>query len=129
MDVAAKLEPPTVRVKLGEPGAIDWGDKAVTAGARMVKVKGVELPTATVALPAEFSSAGVTVAVSCVGLTNAVESGLPFHRTVLPLENPVPLTRRLREVVPAGAEFGLRETRLTGFGLSLAMNPSSAPPP
>src|SRR5258708_27210126 len=95
----------------------------------MVNVRERGLPTATVALPAVLSNAPVTVPVSCVGLTNAVSRGLPFHTAGLPLENPVPFTRRLREVVPAGAEFGLRETRFTGFPLNLAMKASEYPPP
>src|SRR5713226_5183588 len=105
MDGAAKLEPPIVSVKLGEPGPIDCGDRELTAGGRMVNVSELELPTTTVTLPAVLSNAPGTAPVSCVGLTNAVSRGLPFHRAGLPLENPVPFTRRLREAVPAGAEF------------------------
>jgi hypothetical protein len=67
------------------------------------------LATVTFAVPDEVKRLSGTDAVNCVALRNVVERGEPFHCTVDPLTNPVPLTVSVKsEPRPTTDVLGLR---------------------
>jgi len=68
------------------------------------------------AVDAEAIRFAGTVAVNNVELLKAVDNAVPFHRTVEPLTNPVPLTTRVRLV-----EFKFKDM-MTGIDCALTIN-------
>ena len=67
---------------------------------------GAGLKTLMRAVPGVAISAAVIAAVNFVELTKMVTRVRPFHRTVDPEINPVPLISRLKSVPPAVAAAG-----------------------
>ena len=87
-----KLAPFTVSVKPAPPALAEFGLRPEIVGVGMLTGNEVEvdvLPpafiTVMLALPPAAINVAVTVAVSCVLLTNVVESAVPFHCTTAPL--------------------------------------------
>jgi hypothetical protein len=118
-----KLVPFTVSVKASPPAGVEAGLRLVIAGVGMVMEKLVavdvlppEFATVTLALPPLAISAAVTVAVTCVLLTNVVGSAVPFHCTVAPERKLAPLTVRVKSDPPAFADAGLRPL-MVGVGM------------
>jgi hypothetical protein len=93
-------------VRITSRGKIVKGRDAVTTPSALV--------TVTDAVPAISKEAG-TLAVSWVVLLKAVESGDPFHNTVIVLVKFAPVTISENAGPPATAEVGLRLIR-TGAG-------------
>lgn len=89
---------------------------------------GVAFTTVTLAVPAEAISLAGIATVSCVALTNVVARALPFHCTVEPLTNPLPLTVSVKAAPPAVAEFGLSVV-MAGVGLLMVKVRELALPP
>ena len=109
------------KVKLYSLSVIPSGSEEVRIKSRGKIVKGreaVTTPSALVtvmdAVPAISKEAG-TLAVSWVVLLNAVESGDPFHNTVIVFVKFAPVTISENAGPPATAEVGLRLMR-TGAG-------------
>jgi hypothetical protein len=69
-----------------------------------------------------------TVAVSCVEETNVVTSAVPFHFTVEPETNLVPLTVRVKSTPPEAAQLGLSDV-VVGSGLLMVMTSVAVPVP
>ena len=67
---------------------------------------GVGFNTVTEAVPTAVKSPTGTTAVNCVALTNVVTSDKPFHCTIAPLTNPLPVTVSVNDVPPTVAKFG-----------------------
>jgi hypothetical protein len=118
-----KLVPFTVSVNAGPPAGVEAGLRPEIVGVGMVMEKLVavdvlppEFATVTLAVPPLAISAAVTVAVSCVLLTNAVVSPVPFHCTAAPERNPVPFTVSVNWDPPAFTEGGLR-LLIVGVGI------------
>ena len=90
---------------------------------------GAGLNTVTVAVPAVATSVAGTDTLNCVLLTNVVDRLAPFHRTVEPDTNPVPVTTRVKSPPPAVAEPGLK-LEMTGPGtLIVKVTALEVPPP
>jgi hypothetical protein len=83
----------------------------------MVKLMPLEAPPALdnvmLALPAAVMRLAGTAAVNCVALENVVDSGEPFHCTIAPDANPVPVTVSVKPAPPAVAELGVSDV-MTG---------------
>jgi hypothetical protein len=121
--LVAKLTPVAVRVNEAEPSVVKAGERAEIMGrsGSTVKVRMLEtappgLETVTAADSAVFDMLAGTDAVNCEALRNAVASGEPFHSTVAPGTNLVPLTVRVNVATPSVAAFGLRLVRMAGAG-------------
>jgi hypothetical protein len=106
--------PVIVRLKAGPPAATELGLRAEMAGvgAAIVNVRLLEstaegLTTRTVAVPKVATREAGICAVSCVGLTNDVVTGAPFHWTTEPETKPVPVTVSVKPGEPAATELGL----------------------
>src|SRR5579872_2099719 len=61
-----------------------------------------------------------TAAVTCAGLTNVVDRGVPFQATTDPLTNPAPLTAIVKPAPPGIAEPGTVGESMYGTGLLTA---------
>jgi hypothetical protein len=116
--------------------AMEEGVTELRVGARMVKVRLVEVPppgggvrTSTFAVPVAPRRDVATVACSCVALTNDVGMADPFHRTTEAFTKFDPFTFMVKAGDPANAEEGLRDVRV-GAGLSMVnVNAGVSPPP
>src|SRR5205823_15102134 len=69
---------------------------------------GVGLNTVTEAVPGKATSATGTVAVNRSLLINVVANPVPFHLTVAPGTNPVPVTVRLKACPPGATAVGTK---------------------
>ena len=78
-------------------GSAELGAEVVNGNAFELTVR---FDTETCTVPCEAVSAAVIVAVSCVGLTNTVARGEPFQFTTDPFTKFVPVTVRVKLVVP-----------------------------
>lgn len=108
-------EPLTVSVNPGLPAATEVGERLVNViGCEVLIEKlrafDVTLPHCAVidAVPCCAIRLAGTVAVIWVAFTTVVESAAPFHRTLVPLMKPEPLTVSVNEGPPVVAEEGER---------------------
>ena len=113
-DPATNPVPVRVTVVSGLPAGAVLGLRLVSVGAGLVtaNVCGADVPPASATVtgrlpPAARAAAGMT-AVSCVGLTKVVATGVPLKLTAAALVNPVPVRVIVVSGLPAGAVFGLR---------------------
>jgi hypothetical protein len=75
------------------------------------------LETVMAAESAVLDKLAGTEAVNCVALTNPVASGEPFHSTVAPGTNLIPLTVKVKVATPSAAPLGLRLVMVAAGGL------------
>jgi hypothetical protein len=106
-----KLVPVKVIVRPDEPAVAEVGEMLVRVGPATLKTTPlVELPPGLVTvmneLPTDCMRLLLTDALNWVALTNVVGNAVPFHCTVDPFTNAVPLTVNCRVAEPAGVEVG-----------------------
>ena len=141
LDPETKPVPVTVRVNAAPPAVADEGESEVMVGVGLLTVKvfpvdvpppGAGLKTVTVGVPAVAMSVASMEAVACVEEMTLVVRSTPFHRTLAPETNPVPVTVRVNAVLPAMAELG-ESVEMAGIGLFAAVTENAAwlevPPP
>src|SRR5438874_12776892 len=96
----SKLAPFTVRVNASPPANALPGDRLLRVGAGLLTEKvcaaevtppGAGVTTVTEAVPVAARSAAGIAAVSCVALTKVVVRAAPFHCTLAPLHEPLPV--------------------------------------
>jgi hypothetical protein len=126
-EVATKLLPVTVRVKLAPPAIRLLGESALVPGKGLltVNVRAPDVPppgagvnTVTDAVPAVAMSLARMAAVSWVLLTNVVVRLAPFHRTTEPATKLLPVAVSVNPAPPAVRLLGASELS-TGAGLGL----------
>jgi hypothetical protein len=83
----------------------------------MLEIAPPGLETVTAAESTELDMLAGTDAVNCAVLTNVVASGEPFHITVAPGRNLVPLTVNVNAGTPSVAALGLRLVSMAAGGL------------
>jgi hypothetical protein len=129
--------PVTARVKARPPAVAVDGAKAVIEGDGLLMVNGellqvpppgAGLETVTWAVPAEAISVTRMAACNCVALMNVVVLADPFHLTVDPLMNPLPLTASVKARPPAVAVDGAKAV-IEGDGLAGALTVMAPPIP
>jgi hypothetical protein len=125
VDPCRKPAPFTVSVKAGPPAGTVFGFSPRILGVAPLIGRATELETAppglltvTLAVPGVPIKPAETEAFNVVPLRYIVDNAEPFHSTVDPLTNPVPLTIRVNAGVPAVAE--------AGFKLVIASGPITA---
>jgi hypothetical protein len=111
----AKLVPFTVSAKPALPAITDAGEVLVMVGTptENVELAGV-LPeedpsgfvTAMTTEPAVATRLAGTAACNCVELTKVVVKAVPLHSTVAPGTKFVPVTVKVKPVLPVGTELG-----------------------
>jgi hypothetical protein len=138
IEVETKFVPVTVRVNAAPPAvALDGESEArVGAGLLIVNVRAPEVPppgvgfvTVIDAVPAVAMSLAGTVAVKFVPLTYFVFSPVPFHFTVDPETNFVPVTVRVNAAPPAVALEGESEVAAGNGFLMVNVRALDVPPP
>jgi hypothetical protein len=111
----AKLVPFTVSAKPALPAITDAGEVLVMVGTptENVELAGV-LPeedpsgfvTAMTTEPAVATRRAGTAACNCIELTKVVVKAVPLHSTVAPGTKFVPVTVKVKPVLPVGTELG-----------------------
>jgi hypothetical protein len=101
----------------------------------MANVRAADVPppgggfaTLTWAVPAVATSAAVIDALTALLLTNIVVRAAPFHCTVAPCANPLPLTVRSKAPLPATMLAGLSEA-ISGAPAVIAKETAAEVPP
>src|SRR5215207_5846321 len=112
-----KPEPLTTSVKLGPPGAAEFGVRLTIEGpglpiSRLTVLEtpppGGGVKTVTCAVPGAATSAAVSWAVTCVPETKAVGRSWPLSLTTDPCVKFAPVTVRVSGPVAAATGLGLR---------------------
>jgi hypothetical protein len=111
VDPLTNPAPLTVSVNADPPAVAAFGLRPLIVRLLMVTTDVFDIPppglaTETLAVPADPIKFAGTDAVNCVGLTNVVDSALPFHCTVDPLTKAEPLIVRVKAGPPTVAELG-----------------------
>jgi len=123
----AKLVPFNVIVNAGPPTAALVGlisvSVGVVAGLAVIVNGNVfdtvlsGLSTTMLSVPTNVRYVPATVAVNCVLETKVVGIAVPFHSTLLPFTNPVPLAVNVRDAILLKHVFGLSEARVGGVSV------------
>jgi len=128
VDPGTNPVPFTVKVNPTPPAGAELGLKALIVCAEgealMVKVAALEVPPPgfttvmlIVRLPADEIKLAGTEQLNCVAVTRVHDNADPFHCTVDPETNPVPVIVKVKAPPPVGTELGFRLVTVGAAGL------------